>query len=182
MPLIALVYCDCVEKGRLLIPHPRPDLLTTDANGMPTLSGGDAEDHEAHAQWMYDQPSCAHEQFILIGGHICDIFQAEWIRRHIELMHPAPAATFPTLWAILSPSTLMGALSGSVPFADAVPFTGVRSSFRGDAVERLQRELHRLRMPAQLPDEHTLLWRNVVDRLKGVTYASLWTGKPMVVD
>jgi hypothetical protein len=116
---------------------------------------------------MYRQPSCAHEQFVLIGGHICDIFQAEWIRRHIELMHPAPDVEFPTLWAMLS---------GAAQFADG------RSTLRGDAVVRLQLELHRLRMPAQLPVEHALLWRSVVDRLKGVTYASLWTGKPMVIE
>ena len=166
MPLIALVYCDCVEKGRLLIPHPRPDLLTTDADGMPTLSGGDAGDHEAHAHWMYEQPSCAHDQFVLIGGHICDIFQAEWIRRHIELMHPDPTVEFPTLWAMLTGAVQL--------FADA------HTTLRGDAVVRLQLELHRLRMPAPMPDEHALLWRSVVDRLKGVTYASLWTGKPML--
>lgn len=48
MGLDALVYCDCVEKGRLRIPHPFPKLLYTEENGSPEIKSKDPKKIAAH--------------------------------------------------------------------------------------------------------------------------------------
>ena len=65
MGLNAVVYCDCVEKGRLTRPHPRPDQLFIDERGAPDISSDDPRDIEAHDRWESLRP-CEHERFWLI--------------------------------------------------------------------------------------------------------------------
>lgn len=66
MGLEAMVFCDCVEKGRLAVPHPYPQMLSIASNGSPEIRSKDPVKVEAHDNWM-DLPPCKHEQMMLEG-------------------------------------------------------------------------------------------------------------------
>lgn len=168
MPLIAVVYCDCLEAGRLLVPHPRPGLLTIDEDGAPSLTGGEAEDWAAHYEWMYERRSCVHEQFKLAGGHIADVFVVAGIQQVLEAVHDAPAESFPMLWRLLQAGTAWS------------PSEEEPGRLRGPEVQQLRRELDGLETPGGLLVDGVAVFEDFRERLKGVADASLRSGKPVV--
>jgi hypothetical protein len=52
MGLDAMVFCNCVEKGRLTVPHPYPRMLYIASNGSPGVRSKDPVKVEAHDNWM----------------------------------------------------------------------------------------------------------------------------------
>jgi len=66
MGLDACVFCDCVEKKRLKVPHPYPRLLFIGENGSPEIRSKVPAKVEAHDEWM-ELPPCRHEQMMLDG-------------------------------------------------------------------------------------------------------------------
>jgi hypothetical protein len=66
MGLDAVVYCDCVEKNRLAIPHPYPRLLYIGRNGAPEIRSRDKAKIDQHDDWL-DRPPCTHDQMMLDG-------------------------------------------------------------------------------------------------------------------
>jgi hypothetical protein len=68
MGLDAVVFCDCVEKGRLRVPHPYPRLLYIAGNGCPEIRSKDPAKIEGHENWM-NLPPCAHEGMMLPGSY-----------------------------------------------------------------------------------------------------------------
>jgi hypothetical protein len=66
MGLDAVVFCDCVEKGCLLVPHPYPRLLYIAGNGSPEIRSKDPAKIHEHDNWM-DLPPCKHEGMMLAG-------------------------------------------------------------------------------------------------------------------
>jgi hypothetical protein len=78
MGLDAVVYCDCVEKGCLTVPHPYPRLLYIASNGSPQIRSKDPLKVEEHDKWM-DLPPCKHEQTMLDG---CTLGNA-WFISHL---------------------------------------------------------------------------------------------------
>ena len=61
-----MVFCDCVEKGCLAVPHPYPRLLYIAVNGSPDIRSKDPVKVDEHDKWM-DLPPCKHQQMILDG-------------------------------------------------------------------------------------------------------------------
>ncbi len=60
MGLDATVYCNCIERGLLRVPHPYPDLLFLDDDGKPGIHSSDLETQIQHDKWEYGSP-CAHD-------------------------------------------------------------------------------------------------------------------------
>jgi hypothetical protein len=89
MGLDAVVFCDCVEKGCLLVPHPYPRLLYIAGNGSPEIRSKDPAKIHEHDNWM-DLPPCKHEGMMLadcsVGNmmfvpHLRDILSAVATKR-----------------------------------------------------------------------------------------------------
>jgi hypothetical protein len=68
MGLDAVVFCDCVEKGRLTVQHPYPRLLYIARNGSPEIRSKDPGKIDEHDKWM-DLPPCEHEGMMLPGAY-----------------------------------------------------------------------------------------------------------------
>lgn len=98
MSLNAVVYCDCVEKGRLTIPHPHPDLLFIDETGSPDIISDDPLDIESHDRWESLRP-CQHEHFWLAERWLGNTSLIGSIRELIEKHSSDPAREYPTLWS-----------------------------------------------------------------------------------
>lgn len=98
MGLDACVYCDCVEKGRLRVPHPDPHLFKIAEDGMPYLEApfGTPED-ERHESWLRGSP-CGHEDFTLIHRRLGNIAMIAWVRACVARIAKDPVRTFPILW------------------------------------------------------------------------------------
>ena len=98
MSLNAVVYCDCVEQGRVTIPHPRPDLLFIDETGShPGISSDDPGDIEAHDPRESLRP-CEHERFWLIERWLGNISLIETIRSLLKQQSSNPARDYPVLF------------------------------------------------------------------------------------
>jgi hypothetical protein len=69
MGLDATVFCNCVETGRLTVPHPYPRLLFIAPNGCPEIRSKDPAKIDEHDQWM-ELPPCKHQQMICDGCHL----------------------------------------------------------------------------------------------------------------
>jgi hypothetical protein len=65
MGLDAVIFCDCVEKKRLRIPHPYPRLLYIRSNGSLEIRS-DPGKIAKHDEWM-ETPPCGHESMMLDG-------------------------------------------------------------------------------------------------------------------
>lgn len=98
MSLNATVYCDCIEKGRVTVPHPRPDLLFIDEKGAPDISSTDPLEIEAHDRWESLQP-CEHEHFWLIERWLGNVSLIGSIRAILKQYSINPARDFPVLWS-----------------------------------------------------------------------------------
>jgi hypothetical protein len=96
MGLEAVVFCDCVEKGRLKIPHPFPRLLYIAPNGSPEIRSEDPEKVEKHDEWMHQ--ACKHPEMMIAGSHLGNITGIEMLRKILQAAVRAPAREFPVLW------------------------------------------------------------------------------------
>ncbi len=155
MGLNSVVYCDCVEKGRLTRPHPRPDQLFIDERGAPDISSDDPRDIEAHDRWESLQP-CEHEHFWLIERWLGNISLIGAIRVLLNQYSSDPAGEYPVLW---SKVIYDGSHSGDF--------------LTSDDVIRLSGELDRLRAiePSVLVE--------FVGKLEELVRASLQVNKPI---
>lgn len=79
MGLDAVVFCDCVEKKRLKVPHPYPRLLYISPNGSPEIRSKDPEEIERHDEWM-ELPPCEHEAMMLGGCVLGNMSLVERVR------------------------------------------------------------------------------------------------------
>lgn len=116
MSLNAIVYCDCVEKGRVKIRHPRPDLLLIDETGSPAISSSDPRDIEAHDRWESLQP-CEHQHFWLIERWLGNVSSIGSIRELLKQYSSDPAGEYPVLWSRV---LYDGSHSGDFLTSDAV--------------------------------------------------------------
>jgi len=94
MALDANVFCDCVERNRLKIPHPYPRLLYIAPNGSPEIRSKDPRKIGDHDDWM-NRPPCRHEQMILARCSVGNAGFVSWL--HDELLAGATARLCPTL-------------------------------------------------------------------------------------
>jgi hypothetical protein len=96
MGLDACVYCDCVEKGRLIKSHPYPDLLYIENDGFPCIDTSELEKDTAHEDWLSSYP-CQHEECILIHRRIGNIGFISLVQESIEMFSKDPQVDFPII-------------------------------------------------------------------------------------
>jgi hypothetical protein len=95
MELEAFVYCDCVEKKRLRIPHPHPRLLYISSNGCPKVRTKDPALMREHTDWKESNPCTrrSHEGLIIAGY---TLENAWWITQILEVS-PKGRSRYPVL-------------------------------------------------------------------------------------
>ena len=98
MGLDAFVYCDCVEKNRLRIPHPFPKLLFIDRNGCPEVRTRDAKKVAMHDKWVESSP-CRHEQMFLEGRYLGNVGLVDLVCDALRRTTKNPAHKYPVLWS-----------------------------------------------------------------------------------
>jgi hypothetical protein len=126
MGLDAAVFCDCVEKGCLTVPHPYPRLLYIASNGSPEIRSKDPIKIDEHDKWM-NLPPCEHEDMMLDG---CELGNAGSIAHLYKILSGAltkPEQTYSVL--------LRKVLYSGTHFGDHLTIRDVR---------RLESELDRL--------------------------------------
>jgi hypothetical protein len=84
MRLEAFVYCDCVEKKRLRIPHPYPPLLYISANGCPKVRTKDPALMREHTDWKKSNPCKPKHEGLMIAGYTLE--NAWWITQIREIL------------------------------------------------------------------------------------------------
>jgi hypothetical protein len=97
MGLDACVYCNCVETGRLISPHPYPELLFIAENGCPNIRSDDDEKVHAHDRWLDGSP-CPHENCTLCAHYIGSIGLVAQLRKIISGLSANPETEYPILW------------------------------------------------------------------------------------
>lgn len=161
MSLNAVVYCDCIEKGQVTIPHPRPDLLFIDEKGAPDISSTDPLEIEAHDRWESLRP-CQHEHFWLIERWLGNVSLLGLIRALLKPYSSDPARDYPVLW---SKVIYDGSHSG-----DFLP---------SDAVEQLSEEIDRLNNMEHLPSLDITPLVELLRKLEDLVRASQSVKKPI---
>lgn len=85
MGLDAFVFCDCVEKGRLRIPHPYPRLLYISSSGSPEIRSNDPAMLQKHVDWMEMDPcQLKHETLMMDGDTLGNAGFINEIRERLE--------------------------------------------------------------------------------------------------
>ena len=126
----AWVNCNCVETGRLRIPHPVPARLSIHSTGEPIII---TSPHRAawklHAAWLAGAP-CAHVQCVLLAHDLGTTAELARIVQLIAKLVPEPLRQFPVLWTDVLSDQFYGE-------GDVVGTPGPRSpGARGPAGER----------------------------------------------
>lgn len=97
MGLDAVVFCDCVEKKRLKVPHPYPRLLYVGKNGSPEIRSKNLAKMEKHDAWM-ELPPCKHDSMMVDG---CNLGQAGLINHVSEAFESVLRPPLPTCPVLL---------------------------------------------------------------------------------
>lgn len=95
MSLSAIVYCDCVERQRLMVPHPLSDLLFIDDTGYPNIRSDDPNDQLLHDQWA--QNPCLHEHFHLVEHWLGNVAWIGELRQELEQVSENFGIEYPML-------------------------------------------------------------------------------------
>ena len=161
MSLNAVVYCDCIEKGRVTIPHPRPDRLFIDETGSPEISSADSWDIAEHDRWESLRP-CQHEHFWLVEQWLGNTSAIGSIRAVMKHYSSDPAREYPVLW---SKVIYDGSHSGDF--------------LTNEDVVRLEDEVNRLSRTEGLTSRETPLLAEFVSKLRELVRASLSVKKPI---
>ncbi len=98
MGLDARVYCDCIETGYLLVPHPFPDRLSIASDGGPDFQSDDLDELLAHDAWLYGSP-CRHEACGLVSHWLGNIALVAGIRFAVQRLSSEPECEYPVLWS-----------------------------------------------------------------------------------
>jgi len=96
MGLDALVFCDCVEKKRLRIPHPYPRLLYVRSNGSPDIRSKNLAKLEKHDEWM-ELPPCKHDSMMVGGSCLGNIGLVDHVSSVLLAVLRPPLPTCPVL-------------------------------------------------------------------------------------
>lgn len=96
MGLDAVVFCNCVEKGCLTVPHPYPRLLYIASNGSPEIRSKDAAKVDEHDKWM-NLPPCVHEDMMLDGCRLGNAGSISHLYEILSEVTTAPGRTYPVL-------------------------------------------------------------------------------------
>jgi hypothetical protein len=96
MGLDAVVFCDCVERKRLKVPHPYPRLLYISSNGSPDIRSTDPDQLEEHDKWM-ELPPCKHQSMMVNGCYLGDAGFIEHVSSILEVVLKPPLPRCPIL-------------------------------------------------------------------------------------
>ena len=96
MGLDAMVFCDCIEKGRLAVQHPHPRLLYIASNGSPEIRSKDPVKVDDHDKWM-DLPPCEHAQMMLDSCHLGNVGFISKLRSILSAILRTRGQTCPVL-------------------------------------------------------------------------------------
>jgi hypothetical protein len=165
MGLDAVVFCDCVEKGRLTVPHPYPRLLYIASNGSPEIRSRNPAKVDEHDKWM-NLPPCEHEGMMFDA---CNLGNAGSISHLYEVLSGAITGRRRAYPVLLGKVLYSGAHTG-----DYLAVTDVR---------RLSAELDQLReaMPsmAALSGEDARRIELAVGELRRLVKSALAVIKPI---
>jgi hypothetical protein len=163
MGLDAVVYCNCVETGRLTVRHPYPELLYIDRGGSPEIRSEDEEKQDAHDRWLATSP-CRHDQCILLHHYIGNIALVEHLRRIVSQLLSDPEHQHLVIWK-------------------RVIHNGVHSGdwLDSEQVVALRCEIQRLRScdPAPLGVEEAAHLNRFLSQMEELVDASMSVGKPI---
>ena len=96
MGLDAVVFCDCLERGKLKNPHPFPDLVYVAPNGAPEIRSKTDREIELHDDWM--ESACRHESMMIDGCRLGTAGGIEFLRDALRRTVRRYARDFPVLW------------------------------------------------------------------------------------
>lgn len=167
MGLYAFVYCDCVEKGRLRIPHPFPKLLYIEENGSPEIKSKDPKKIAAHDGWMEGEP-CEHAGMLVGGGRLGNAAFIAFLADLVARVSRSSRHSFPILSGrVISSGTHTG---------DWLTLPEVR---------RLETELKRVsRVKFEkmgIRSNQAIEVRKFIAKLAEVTEGSIKVGKPIAL-
>jgi hypothetical protein len=94
--LDAVVFCNCVEKKRLRVPHPYPQLLYIDANGSPEIDSDDSAKMEEHYEWM-ELPPCKHSGMQFCGATLGNAGGIHFLKARFQAVLKAKRLKCPVL-------------------------------------------------------------------------------------
>lgn len=164
MGLDAWVWCNCVETGQLVTPHPFPELLIVHESGAPEINSDDIEKVTAHDEWMYGSP-CRHEDCTLLHHRIGNMSLVAGLRKAVSDLSDDAAAEYPVLWS-------------------EVIYSGIHCGdwLKVEEVKELKTELDRLgsRDLTQIDAEDAQFLRGFLQRIDELIEASLSVNKPIV--
>ena len=98
MGLDAYVYCNCVETGQLLVPHPFPERLVIEADGGPELRSDDLDELLTHDLWLHSSP-CRHDACCLVSYRLGNMALIGRIRCIVQRLSRDVEDHFPVLWS-----------------------------------------------------------------------------------
>jgi hypothetical protein len=98
MGLDASVWCDCVETGELITPHPFPDLLCIGEEGDPDIASNDEDKVSEHLEWLFSSP-CRHQECRLRHHRLGNIALVGGLRRAVSTLSNSPESELPVLWS-----------------------------------------------------------------------------------
>ena len=96
MGLEAVVFCDCLERGKLKNPHPFPDLVYVAPNGAPEIRSKTDREIGLHDDWM--ESACRHENMMIGGCQLGSAGGIEFLRDALRRTVRRYARDFPVLW------------------------------------------------------------------------------------
>ena len=160
MSLNAIVYCDCVERQRLRVPHPLPELLFIDDTGYPNIRSNDPHDEDLHDQWEAQNP-CSHEHFHLVEHWLGNVASIGEIRQRLEQFCKNPSIEYPM---VTSKVIYSGSHSGD--------FLGT------EEVVQLKDEIARLRDIEDISSDGTQ-WASFLAKLEDLISGALSVRKPI---
>ena len=120
MGLDVAVYCDCVERKRLLKAHPHPRQLYIARNGSPETRTKSATKIEAHDAWMEQSP-CRHTEMTAAHCHLGSIGRIAEVREILRALPPS----LPNLPVLLGKVLYSGSHTGD--FLTAKQVANLRS-------------------------------------------------------
>ena len=98
MGLDASVYCNCIETGKTKTPHPFPERLYVDSDGIPDMTETEPlEEWLLHDQWVFHQ-ACEHERCVFLHHRIGNIASVGFLRSIIKKLFSNPTDGSPLIW------------------------------------------------------------------------------------
>ena len=165
MGLDAVVFCDCVERKKLKVPHPFPGLLFVRSNGSPEIHSKNPARIDKHDMWM-ESPPCQHKGMMAAGSYLGNVVLVERVHQALEsvLRYPLPRC----------PIVMTRVLQSGTHTGDYLKLRHVRS---------LERELQKLKQldlrKAGVSSAELRLIRSVIAKLGRLTKVALRIKKPI---